>query len=401
MEIEQKGPRDDRQRSPWTIGDATGRHALDAQYFAENPLRNFAVALKSETINHPTDAALILGEPLTTMVEDRLDEVVALSGRPRSFLEEAITESRLSYDETTQSVRNQHFVSATLLRQFEEQTWLGERLLRYDVNHGFARGLQTASRTCRWFDFVRIDSSTTEQLWGSVEQRFPELLREIEDASSQPLPNWATELLLDFVALHLARGLLVRQVHEYVWRERTATLADELVPSEVAMNYFWGRFHLYPPSVDAAKKVFIKEFHGRSVTKLDNGLTFRLRVVSAFLDYQWMLRQGEIRICRFRDSEELILGDIPTVNFVREEAISKNGTRPVIDDRAVFMPLSPTIGVAVVGEGWENNELFSDAAALNRTSLLFAREKVVMRPSSRLESWCTVTRPPRGAQKST
>src|ERR1017187_5627983 len=343
-----------------------GRHAHDPQYFSADPLRNFAVAFQGESLNHPTDAALILGEPLTTVVEDRLDEAIALSGRTRSFLEKAITESRLSYDVSTQVVRNQHYVSATLLRQFEEQTSLGQRLLRYDVNYGFARGLQTASRTFRWFDFVTIDSSTTERLWGSVEQRFPQLLREIVGAPSKRLPDWATELLLDFVALHLARGLLVRQVHEYVWRERTATLADELVPSEVAMSYFWGRFHLYPPSVDVARKEFIKEFHGRSVAKLDSGLTFRLRVVSAFRDYQWMLRQGEIRICQFQATDELILGDVPTINLAREQTVSKSGSRPVIDDRAIFMPLSPTIGVAVVGKHWENNDLFSDVAALNR-----------------------------------
>ena len=207
-----------------------GRHAHDPQYFSADPLRNFAVAFQGESLNHPTDAALILGEPLTTVVEDRLDEAIALSGRTRSFLEKAITESRLSYDVSTQVVRNQHYVSATLLRQFEEQTSLGQRLLRYDVNYGFARGLQTASRTFRWFDFVTIDSSTTERLWGSVEQRFPQLLREIVGAPSKRLPDWATELLLDFVALHLARGLLVRQVHEYVWRERTATLPTNSCP---------------------------------------------------------------------------------------------------------------------------------------------------------------------------
>ena len=105
-----------------------GHHAHGPQYFATDPLRNFAVALQRESINYPADAALILGEPLTTVVEDRLDEVVALSGRSRSFLEEAITESRLSYDGSTQSVRNQHYVAATLLRQFEEQTaYSGQR----------------------------------------------------------------------------------------------------------------------------------------------------------------------------------------------------------------------------------------------------------------------------------
>lgn len=365
---------------------------LHPSYFAADPISNLVTALRSTNINQPTDAAMILTEPLTSLLERNICKVSSLSGRSKDFLAEAITESRLSFDPSTQSVRDQHFVSATLLRQFEESTPIGERLLRYDLRSGFARGLKTASHTFRLFDFVKIDSSTTEKLWASTETNFPDLLRELEGSPTR-LEDWAKELLLNFVALHLARSLLVRNVHEEVWRNRSATFAKDLVPANVTVAYFIGRHHLYPPSTHVAMKEFAREFHQRSVAKFDNGLTFRLRVVSAFHDYRALLGQGEIIICAFPPSTDLIVSDTPTVTIVHAglERVTQN--RNSLDNRAIFMPLAPSIGVAFVGKGWTNHRLLEDASTLNRIALMNATDGVIMRPSAGLRSWCETVRP--------
>jgi hypothetical protein len=366
---------------------------LSAEYFAADPFENVVVALRSINIRHPTDAATILVEPVSSLVESRIDEAVVLTGRSRLFLEEAIAESRLTFRVSNQSVRSQHYVSATILRGFQEETSLGRRLLRYDLRCGFAKGLQSASSTFRWKDFVKIDSSSTEKLWGSVENRIPDLISELEQTQPERISNGAADLLIDIVALHLARSLLVREIHENIWRFRTANIAEELVPNDVAIGYFLGRYNLYPPTVAVARKLFVQEFHGRSVARLDNGLTFRLRVVSAFRDYQLMLREGDMRILHCDALEELVLGDVPTLNFASEEEVEESDHLPKIDCRAIFMPLTPKIGVAIVGRRWRNPELLEDVTALNEYSLRFARTRIVMRPSSGLESWCANIRP--------
>jgi hypothetical protein len=366
---------------------------LSAGYFATDPFENVVVALRSRNIRHPTDAATVLVEPVSSLVEGRIDEAVALTGRTRPFLEEAISESRLTFTVSNQSVRSQHYVSATILRGFQEETSLGRRLLRYDLRCGFAKGLQSASSTFRWRDFVKIDSSSTEKLWSSVENRIPDLISELEQTEPERISNASVDMLIDVVALHLARSLLTREIHEHIWRVRTANIAEELVPDDVAIRYFIGRHNLYPPTVAVARQLFVQEFHGRSVTRLESGITFRLRVVSAFRDYQLMLREGDVRIFHCNASEELVLGDVPTLNLACEEVVEESDLLPKIDGRAIFMPLTPKIGVAIVGKRWRNSELLEDVAALNEYSLRFARTRVVMRPSSGLESWCANIRP--------
>jgi hypothetical protein len=370
--------------------------SLSSEYFASDPFTNIVIALRSTSIRHPSDAATILIEPITTLVESRFDEAVELTGRNRQFLEEAITESRLTAEASDQSVRSQHYVSATILRGFQEETALGRRLLRYDFRCGFAKGLQSASSTFRWRDFVKIDSSSTEKLWSSVENRIPNLISELELSQPEHISNTTAELIVDVVALHLARGLLTREIHEHIWRVRTANIAEDLVPDDVAIGYFFGQHRLYPPTLAFARQQFVQEFHGRSVARLESGLTFRLRVVSAFRDCQEMLREGDVRILYCSALEELVLGDVPTLNLASAEVAEEDQDLPKIDSRAIFMPLTPKIGIAIVGKRWRTSDLLRDAAALNEYSLGFARTRVVMRPSSGLESWCLTKRPTSG-----
>jgi len=365
---------------------------LDPSHFGADPITNLVSALRSSNINQPTDAAMILDEPLTSLLERNLDNVASRTGRSISFLRQAIAESRLSFDPSAQAVRDQHFVSAALLRQFEETTSVGERLLRYDLRSGFARGFKTASHTFRLFDFVKIDSSSTESLWNSIETDFPKLLREIHNASMR-LERWAEDLLRNFVALHLARSLLVRRVHEEIWLRRSANLVDDLVPAAIAVDYFIGRHHLYPPTTQVAMREFSQEFHQRTVAKYDSGLTFRLRVVSAFADYQALLAQGRIVICRFPPSSDLIVSDAAVISLADPRSSHEAQARNSLKDFAYFMPLAPNVGAAIVGNEWTAFDLLEDASALNRISLMAATEGVIMRPSAGLESWCESTRP--------
>jgi hypothetical protein len=348
----------------------------------------------------PENVALfIIGYGLEDFRKDVAD-FAAASGIPETDLREIADSAEQGKDSTSPKRSDQHVVSRVVLRQFEDST------TNLIGNHSIQYGLRkpTGPGGLGWVkDFVKIDSTATEELWGKTESKLPDALAA---ADAQTLFDSAEHVatIKEAIALHYARSIDVLDQYEVLWQQMLVTKRAELDadPSATDAIYAMKTGDVTGKPDDAMRESLAKEWLQRLTDIYETGVGFRFRVQHYFREATTMITPAGLEILRPPSGSEFLIGDVPVITtdatgHVRGIAAGI----PIGSAATVAMPLGPRLLVALGPK-----DLYAELDAkhverLNTWQIEAAQRAVYFRPGSPAESLATNVRPPAGYQPPT
>lgn len=142
-----------------------------------------------------------------------------------------------------EKISQQHLVSQVVLGGFAESVSKssGEQLLSFDLHHPRRHHKLRSTKECGWEkDFVAVESTSAEQLWGRFETRVHGALNAVRAGTPLVDPTHA-EVLRDLVVLHHVRSYHFQKVYEGVIERAPAELSARLarkLPQKVVLEAF-------------------------------------------------------------------------------------------------------------------------------------------------------------------
>ncbi|MCL4509425.1 MAG: DUF4238 domain-containing protein [Chloroflexi bacterium] len=317
------------------------------------------------------------------------------SGIPEADLHEIADSAEQGQDENSPKRSDQHVVSRVVLRRFEHPT------TNLIGNHSIQYGLRkpTGPGGLGWVkDFVKIDSTATEELWGTTESKLPDALAA---ADTQTLFDNAEHVatIKEAIALHYARSIDVLDQYEDLWQQVLAAKRAELYASPAATDaiYTLKTGDATGKPDDAMRESLAKEWLQRLTDIYETGVGFRFRVQHYFREATTMITSAGLEVLRPPSGSEFLIGDVPVITtdatgHVRGIAAGV----PIGSAATVAMPLGPRLLVALGPK-----DLYAELDAkyverLNAWQIEAAKRAVYFRPGSPCEPLAAQIRPPTG-----
>lgn len=319
----------------------------------------------------------------------------AASGIPEADLGEIADSAEQGQDDNSPRRSDQHVVSRVVLRRFEDPT--SNLIGNHSIQYGLRR--PTGSGGLGWVnDFVKIDSTATEELWSATESKLPDALAAAEARTVfDNAEHVAT--LKEAIALHYARSIDVLDHYEALWQGMLATKRTELDTNRAMTDaiYFLMTGDATGKPDDAMRESITKEWLQRLTDLYETGVGFRFRVQHYFREATRMVTPAGLEVLRPPSGSEFLIGDVPVVTtdatgHVRGIAAGV----PIGSAATAAMPLGPRLLVAL---GPKNLYAELDAKyveRLNTWQVEAAKRAVYFRPGSPCEHLAAQVRPPTG-----
>jgi hypothetical protein len=254
--------------------------------------------------------------------------------------------------DTTKPIKDQHVVSAVVLRQFHDPH--RGKLERLNVKRPEAREkLVNAKRTGFARDFLTYATVSAEARWQAIENDLPAALAAI-DSGSEPLSDEHRATIMGIVALHMARNIRYSAVHDTTWRElvdreRARSLTDPQLVASLRRE-FRERYGLHAAGAESLGTAY----DGAVQEAVDNQLpdrVARFQVELKFFQLSAWLRHASFQLLQ-PEGGEFIIGDSPTV-LLDHDRQRFSGVWDLGLDSATHlaMPLRPDLAVRVALDG--------------------------------------------------
>ena len=324
----------------------------------------------------------------------------ATSGIPEADLREIADGAEQGQDVNSPKRSNQHVVSRVVLCRFEDPT------THLIGNHSLQYGLQpsTGPGGLGWVrDFVKIDSTATEELWGKTESKLPDA---VAAADTQTLFNSTEHVatIKEVIALHYARSIDVLAQYEDLWQQMLTTKRAELATNPAATDAIYAlKSGDRTGKPDAAMREALAEEWLQGLTNLyETGVGFRFRVQHYFHAATALIRSAGLEVLRPPAGSEFLIGDVPvTTTDATGHARGVAAGIPIGSAATVAMPLGPRLLVALGPKDLYAELDPNHVERLNTWQIEAAKSAVYFRPGSPCESLATQVRPPTGYQPPT
>jgi hypothetical protein len=330
------------------------------------------------------------------VVEQRKDDLAAVSGVPAARIQEIVDTGRQAFSTVSPKVKEQHVVSRALLRRFVGPTRQGDRLFSWNLQFGRAR-LLAPGAVGKLENFVKIDSLETERLWGLTEQDLPAAIdaawtrRVLQDQKH-------VAVIKDAIALHFARSLDTLESVEQNFRETLAAARAAYLADQPTMDALFYRKHGFVATGPSVAEEIADDLLRAATALYQSGSYFRLRVVDVFEETRRMAASARLEILRpRRRPSRFLLGDVPAISVgPGGHALGIPGGVPFADAATVVLPLSPMRLAALSREDTFEAVAPGAVKRTNEHQIRKARNYVYMHPESGLQEWMASERPPTG-----
>jgi hypothetical protein len=343
---------------------------------------------KAETLQ------LILGDPVGFRAHvDDIAAALAPAGPSKTRLLRMLRMAENAISPSSKKVKDQHYVSQVVLRQFVETIKAGNVLTRQRLATGVTDPIGTKG-VAFMEHFVAVDSQTTEALWQKVEGALrPAIDLAIRGAA---LRTAQKSTLRNAVALHLVRNPQSLTIHDTAFETAAANQVEQLKNTPFAEE----AFHRHTGGLVAAgpegRSIGIERAQGRLRGIETSGGLFRLSVQRLYEKVCDRFQgRGLAILTPANPSKEFLLGDVPSVTYNTTTG-STGLDRGVAVDQAdeIAMPLAPGLLVAIGPPDCARLISDSEVDHYNRLQVRAARDFVMYRPSAthfaaQIVSWGT------------
>ncbi|WP_327075655.1 DUF4238 domain-containing protein (plasmid) [Kitasatospora purpeofusca] len=285
-------------------------------------------------------------------------------------------------------VHRQHVVSKVLLKQFtKHDPRSGVQLLSLDLDYPQRRPVHRGPGGCGVVeDFVAFASQSLERVWGSTEDRLPDVFTALDNGIDS-LDAALAKVLLDTLALHLVRSHTYRDVHLRTF-DRPYALVFNLL-----MNDWQGRLRAAVLREKGLHVVgregleyYATELLQPTVDLFQNHGMLRVRIEEVYGQVRSMIAGCGVRILTSPHGQEFLIGDVPAFTA----RIEPDGLRlnvAVAEATTAVMPLGRRHALALARPGVDDTVFEPLAAQLNQLQVQQARSKVFMHPDSGLDAY--------------
>lgn len=305
-------------------------------------------------------------------------------------MEDLVAMSRDILSPSAGKMPEQHIVSEVLLKRFGRNS----NLVPYDLAPvGGPQSPQRAKKLGRVLDFVKIDSKTTESIWGKVESGLRDALLSARRAAILNEPHHL-ETIKDAIALHYARGFEVYELSEELWKRRLEYGREFYLRMPWLTGESFRRQHGLEAAGPEAHAQGAEELLRRSRQLHDDGVYFRLLVVDMFEQVRQYARAAGVKIYVPESGTTFLIGDTPVITVDRHRRLrgATSGV-PFASSTTVVMPLGRRCAAALSqSNDWQKlpSTLVNE---INRWQILRARDHVYYHPEDDFTNFIELVRP--------
>jgi hypothetical protein len=328
------------------------------------------------------------------VVRRAIPRLAAVSGTSSVELESLVAMVRRALDDRSPRIPGQHVVSRVLLRQFCEDVPEGPGLLSTYLLQSRSWKALPPSSVARVSNFVKIDSTETEDLWNLTETDLPSALRAARSSDPFADPRHV-KTIRDAIVLHLIRSYELREYHDRRWAENLAVVRNWLSShdgSEIERRFRDKHRGLLPPSRRYAREEMIDDLLAEPRRLGASGFMFRVTVADYFTEVCQRTSRWGLEIL-YPERGEFLIGDNPafTIGHGRGALGFTEGVF-LPNASSVVLPLAPH-RLAALGPANRLTPLAEPCVAeLNAFQVRKARNQVFIRPASSLAEFVHLTR---------
>lgn len=278
-------------------------------------------------------------------------------------------------------VKNQHYVSQVVLRQFVEPTQAGCVLSRHDLSTGVTDPI--GSKGVAYLEhFIAVDSRATEKLWQKVENAIRPAIGVA--LRGRKLSSAQRSTLRYAVALHYVRNPQTVEATEKAFAEATTLQIERLAETRFAEEAFRRNTGGLLPAGPEGRRIGIEKSQGRLRDIQASGGLFRLSVQRLYESVCDRFDNKGLEILRPANPlSEFLVGDVPAVTYNKTTGAAGVPEGVAIDQAdEIVMPLAPQLMVAIGPPDGERSLMDEEIDFYNRMQVRAARDFVMYRPGS-------------------
>jgi hypothetical protein len=289
----------------------------------------------------------------------------------------------------SERVKNQHYISQVVLRQFVEPTQAGRVLTRHDLTSGVTDPI--GSKGVAYLEhFIGVDSRATEKLWQKVENALrPAIDAALRDRKLSPAQR---STLRHAVALHYVRNPQTVEATEKAFAEASASQIERLAETRFAEEAFRRNTGGLLPAGPEGRRIGIERSQVRLRDIQSSGGLFRLSVQRLYESVCDRFDNKGLEILRPpKAASEFLIGDVPAVTYNKTTGAAGVPEGVAIDQAdEIVMPLAPQLMVAIGPPNGERSLADDEIDFYNRMQVKAARNFVMYRPGSNLTARATM-----------
>lgn len=364
---------------------------------AEIVLRNLADEIRADAGRRRARVLLTIlgaGPDNVRKYVNELDAMLGTDSPGLPALLALVQVAERAVDGAQKTVPRQHFLSQVVQRRWEEPVPRRGKVLKYyDLDTG-DDDFDTTKNLGVVFHFVHVDSQTTEDLWGVLEN---DLNRAVDPTlAGTALSPAQLDTVKECVALHYIRNPQIVKPHHDGFAVARQQQTDRLIELGLADQAYYDQHGLWPAGPQARQEG-ADLLQARMAGYHASGGLFRLSIQRLFETVRddWFDRMNLELVVPASSSKEFLVGDVPalTVDTATKAAGIRNGVA-IGNADLIFMPLAPKL-VAIVGTG-TGVRTADDAEVdeFNRYQVTGASKFVYCRPGLDFSREITTWRPP-------
>lgn len=277
-------------------------------------------------------------------------------------------------------VVRQHVVSKTVLGNFTEKLDGAPRVGLFDAHAGSPMPAVGVKDVGLVKNFLRVDSTHAEDLWGKVETQLPAAVKAARTRDVLNHPE-KLDVLRKAIALHFARASSTLDVMERTWTaQREVTIANVVARDRDLLSVHFRKVRGAQPTDDDLIE-FVREFGAGFTELVESGAWARVRMEQL---YDQVLEKAEswgVEVILV-PSSDLVLTDNPVVLTREGDDRRKGENRMALGDaNAIFFPIAPDVLLSLgPKDGWgtANHEA---VANFNASQVAGTHRWVYHRPS--------------------
>ncbi|GAA4980521.1 DUF4238 domain-containing protein [Kitasatospora paranensis] len=238
-------------------------------------------------------------------------------------------------------VVNQHVVSRVLLKRFAAHAGsAGHQVYSFDLDRPTNRHRTRSIKTCGTVpDFVPFASASLEEVWSRVENLLPAAADAVERGDIFEHEEYVL-VLKDFIALHWARSLHYRALHDQIFaalyeRQRTKllTVHADLLRADYLKHS--GEHVADPQTLAMWAEDLMRTVRDDELS----GYNLRIGIEEMFHKTRAAIRESCLEIL-IPASGQFLIGDTPALT-VRRDGSTLTYCMALGDSNAIVLPLGP------------------------------------------------------------
>jgi hypothetical protein len=312
---------------------------------------------------------------------DDIDAILGSASPGKAKLRRMLRMAEQAVSPTSGRVKDQHYVSQVVLRQFVEPVKAGRVLTRHDLASGQADPIGTKG-VAYLEHFVAVDSQATEKLWQKVENA----LRPAIDVALRggTLSSAQRSTLRNAVALHFVRNPQTVGVHDQAFKEAAARQVEQWADTPFAEEAFRRHTSGLLPAGPEGRRIGIEKSQGRLRVMHASGGLFRLSVQRLYEKVGDRFDTRGLQVMTPANArKEFLLGDVPAITYNTITGAAGVSEGVAVDDAdEIVMPFAPRLMVAIGPPDSVRSLSDAEVDRYNRMQVRAARDFVMYRPTA-------------------